>query len=66
MAGLLTYPDFWLPSHPFLERIVVINQKHTIPREAESGFTAAGTVPDSHRLPKLSPLGHQFSAKIGN
>jgi hypothetical protein len=62
MAGLLTYPDFWLPSH-LLKRNSGYQPETYYSAQAESGFTAAGTVPDSHRIPKLSPMGTNSAQK---
>jgi hypothetical protein len=56
VAGLLTYPDSRLPSHPFFGKDSGHKPETYYSAAAESGFTAAGTVPDFHRIPKLSTM----------
>jgi len=51
MAGLLTYPGFLKPSHPWYLGQWQVFHKTIIPRHAGSGITAAGTVADSNRIP---------------
>jgi hypothetical protein len=51
MAGLLTYPGFMKPSHPYTSGQWQVFHKTIIPPQAGSGITAAGTVADSNRIP---------------
>jgi hypothetical protein len=54
MAGLLTYPGPVKPSHDACGTVAGILQNHH--RNERSGFTAAGTVADSDRIPFSSCL----------